>query len=148
MLGSEPVFICGGLSIDDRGVVSFCNDFQFQGCKRFYTLSNFKVGYVRGWHGHKTEAKFVTVTRGAAVVCCAPLEVFTCLDGDKVSVFRFVLSDKQPGVLYIPPGYANGCMALVEPTDMVHFSTLTMEETVGDSMRFPSNFIKGVWDVK
>jgi dTDP-4-dehydrorhamnose 3,5-epimerase len=144
----EPVFIGGGLSVDDRGVVMYCNDFFFRGIKRFYVLTNYKVGYVRAWHGHKKEAKFVTVTRGAAVVCCAPLYVFEQNDGTMAKVFRFVLSDKQPGVLYIPPGYANGHMALVEPTDVVHFSTMTMDEAIGDDVRFHANIISGIWKPK
>jgi dTDP-4-dehydrorhamnose 3,5-epimerase len=144
----EPVFIGGGLSVDDRGVVMYCNDFFFRGIKRFYVLTNYKVGYVRAWHGHKKEAKFVMVTRGSAIVCCAPLSAFSKLEGEKVKLFRFVLSDRQPGVLYIPPGYANGHMVLVEPTDVVHFSTMTLDECKGDDVRFPAGMIGDVWEPK
>ncbi len=147
-VSNEPLFIQGGLSVDDRGVVSFCNDFTFEGVKRWYVLSNHQVGYVRAWHGHKTEVKYVTVTRGAALVCCTPLDSFTKKEGEKVHVYRFVLSDRQPGVLYIPAGYANGHMALTVPCDVVHFSTFGLDETKGDDLRFSAQTIQGAWDIR
>ena len=50
---SEPILIKGGLSVDDRGSVSFVNDFNFSDVKRFYMIQNHVQGFVRAWHGHK-----------------------------------------------------------------------------------------------
>ena len=65
---AEPRVFEGGLSVDDRGAVGFVNDFAFEGVRRFYTVSNHAAGFVRAWHAHRREAKYVTVLRGAAVV--------------------------------------------------------------------------------
>lgn len=153
----EPRLIPGGGAVDERGRVIFCNGFDLAqaGIKRLYLLSNHQAGYVRAWHGHKTEAKYVLVTRGAALVCCTPLESFGTLAGSystatsppPPNVYRFVLSDRQPAVLYIPPGYANGHMALVTPCDVMHFSMFTIEEAKGDDLRFPARAIPGVWEI-
>ena len=59
MAMDAPWLIEGGLAVDDRGIVSFVNDFDFAGVKRFYMVSNHKAGFVRAWHAHKHEAKYV-----------------------------------------------------------------------------------------
>lgn len=58
----------GDVAVDDRGTVSFVNEFDFKDVKRFYMVENFKRGFVRAWHGHKKEGKYVTVVNGAAVI--------------------------------------------------------------------------------
>jgi dTDP-4-dehydrorhamnose 3,5-epimerase len=91
MAANEPELINGGLSVDDRGQVSFANDFNFKDVKRFYMVSNHKQGFVRAWHAHKKEAKYVLVVKGAALVGAVAID-----DWDKPSkdaeVKRFTLS--------------------------------------------------------
>jgi len=58
----------GGLAVDDRGSVSFVNDFTFEGVKRFYQVENHRKGFIRAWHGHQKEGKFVYVTNGSALI--------------------------------------------------------------------------------
>ncbi|MHC4529754.1 MAG: WxcM-like domain-containing protein [Planctomycetota bacterium] len=58
----------GGLAVDDRGQVAFVNEFNFEGVKRFYMVSNHKAGFIRAWHAHKREAKYVMAVCGAAIV--------------------------------------------------------------------------------
>ncbi|MFW9896171.1 MAG: NAD-dependent epimerase/dehydratase family protein, partial [Candidatus Thorarchaeota archaeon] len=57
----ELQLIKGGIAIDDRGSVSFANDFNFYGIKRFYQVQNFKTSTIRAFHGHSKEAKYVYV---------------------------------------------------------------------------------------
>ena len=59
------------------------------------------------------------------------------------AVERFVLSAKKPSVLFIPPGYANGFMSLTDDLKLMFFSTSTLEESLGDDIRFDSR----LWDV-
>ena len=63
----EPKIISGGLAVDDRGVVSFINDFNFSNVKRFYQVENHRQGFIRAWHGHKKEGKYVYVCQGSAL---------------------------------------------------------------------------------
>ena len=66
--GGNPLLLEGGLAVDDRGSVAFVNAFDFEGVKRFYVVANHRQGFVRAWHAHRREAKYVTVVTGAAVV--------------------------------------------------------------------------------
>ena len=64
----KPKLIQGGIAIDDRGSLSFVNDFDFGGIKRFYMVENHQQGFVRAWHAHKKEMKCVMVVAGSALI--------------------------------------------------------------------------------
>ena len=61
-------FIPGDLAVDDRGALSFCNDFDMQKIKRFYQVRNHRSGFIRAWHGHQYESKYLYVTEGTVLV--------------------------------------------------------------------------------
>ena len=134
-----PKLIKGGLAVDDRGVVSFVNDFNFQNVKRFYAVENHKQGFIRAWHGHKNEGKYVLLSKGSALVCAVEIDNWEN-PSKNLEVHRFVLSDKNPSVLFIPKGYANGFMSLSEDAKLIFFSTSTLEESLGDDLRFESRY--------
>lgn len=101
---TEPRLIQGKLFHDDRGYVSFTNEFDFSqlGIKRYYTVRNHSKKYSRRFHGHKNEAKYVTVNNGSA-----KLVIYKVADWDKgtpidETVKVYNMSWTQPDVLYIP----------------------------------------------
>lgn len=138
---AEPVLLEGGLGVDDRGQVAFVNGFEFEGVRRFYIVSNHRQGFIRAWHAHKHEAKYVTVVEGAALVCAVPVDDWECPTPD-LPVHRHVLSAQKPAVLFIPAGYANGFMSLSMDSKLMFFSTSTVEESRKDDIRFESRH----WD--
>ena len=119
--------INGGVSVDDRGSVRFVNDFNFEGVKRFYQVENHSRGFIRAWHGHKKEGKYVYVVNGSALIGVVNME------SEEIS--KFVLSSQTPKVLWIPPGHFNGFKSLEENTKILFFSTSTLEESLGDDIR-------------
>jgi dTDP-4-dehydrorhamnose 3,5-epimerase len=137
-----PILMSGGLSTDDRGEVGFVSDFDFHGVRRFYTVSNHRAGFVRAWHAHRREAKYVTAVRGAAVVGAVRIDDWESPARD-LTVGRFVLAASKPAVLYIPAGYANGFMSLTPDLKLMFFSTATLEESLGDDVRYDSRY----WDI-
>jgi dTDP-4-dehydrorhamnose 3,5-epimerase len=137
-----PRLIAGGVAVDDRGELGFVNDFDFGGVRRFYTVRNHRAGFVRAWHAHRREAKYVTVVRGAAIVACVAIDDWDA-PSRGASVARYVLSDRKPSVLYVPAGYANGAMTLSEDAVIMYFSTSTLAESAADDVRFDARH----WDV-
>tara|TARA_Y100000310_G_scaffold274808_1_gene291057 strand:+ start:173 stop:625 length:453 start_codon:yes stop_codon:yes gene_type:complete len=137
--------INGGVAVDDRGSVKFVNDFNFDGVKRFYQIENHQRGFIRAWHGHRREGKYVYVAKGSALVGAVNLP---CDDDPEYQIIlpdlkKFVLSSQTPKVLWIPWGHANGFMTLEENTIIQFFSTRTLEESLDDDIRFPYN----KWDI-
>ncbi len=128
MSDNLPSLILGGVAVDDRGSVRFLNDFNFENVKRFYQVQNHRQGFIRAWHGHNHEAKYVYVASGSALVGAVNMET------DEVK--KFVLSSQTPRVLFIPAGYANGFKTLEDNTIILFFSTSSLNESLNDDIRF------------
>ncbi|MBU3964299.1 dTDP-4-dehydrorhamnose 3,5-epimerase family protein [Patescibacteria group bacterium] len=144
---SKPQIIKGNIAKDERGSVSFANDFDFKGVKRFYIVENSSRDIIRGFHGHLNEEKYVLVTFGKALVCVVEMDDTQSPSKDK-EVFRFVLSAEEPMVLHIPGGYANGVRVIEENTKVIFFSTISIEEAKKDDYRFPYDYWgKEVWEI-
>jgi dTDP-4-dehydrorhamnose 3,5-epimerase len=139
---SAPRLIPGGIAVDDRGELVFANEFDFAGVKRFYMVSNHQPNFVRAWHAHRREGKYVVVVQGAAIVAAVEIDNWET-PNRQAQVHRFVLSASQPRVLFIPPGYANGFKSLASDTKVMFFSTASIEESRGDDVRFDARY----WDV-
>ena len=125
----EIKLFTGSAAVDDRGIVRFVNDFDFSNVKRFYQVENHRRGFIRAWHAHKKEGKYIYVPYGAALIGAVSL------DTEKIQ--KFILCSELPRVLWVPPGYANGAMTLKENTIIQYFSTSTLEESKNDDIRFP-----------
>jgi len=136
---NKPTFVKGALSVDERGELLFCNDFDMKSIRRFYQIRNHGPRFIRAWHGHKEETKFFSVSFGAALVAAVKIENWDSPDKNR-AVDRFILSDKEPGILAIPPGYANGSMTLAPETRIVVFSDRTLAESKGDDYRYDAHY--------
>lgn len=139
---AKPIVLQGGLAVDDRGEVGFVNDFQFADVKRFYTVKNHRQGFVRAWHAHKKESKYVIVVEGSALVGAVKIDNWDQPSKD-AEVFRCVLSAHKPSVLFVPAGYANGFMTLTPETRLMFFSTSTLDDSLGDDIRYDARH----WDI-
>jgi dTDP-4-dehydrorhamnose 3,5-epimerase-like enzyme len=132
---NEVTLIKGAMFADDRGFLRFVNDFNFEGVKRFYQVENYEKGFIRAWHGHMKEGKYVYVVKGSAIVGTHSMETDITQ--------RFVLSASKPEILWIPPSHYNGFKTLEENTILMFFSTSTLEESKGDDIREKYN----KWDI-
>ena len=148
----KPSLIKGGSHADDRGMVRFINDFDFQGVRRFYHASNHHKNFVRAWQGHEREGKYVYVASGSALVAAVKLgrripeqERIGGITHDRCQDIpqKFTLSAMTPAILWIPPGYANGWMNLEDGTNVLFFSTATVDKSKADDFRFPADH----WDI-
>ena len=138
-----PTLFSGDLAVDDRGQLTFCNQFDLAaaGIRRCYLTKNHQTGFVRAWHGHKKEAKCVMAVSGVAKV--GVVRVTDWRQPNAASeVSQFVLSADLPRVLYVPPGYANGWMSLTDDCRLMWFSTMTADESRADDHRFSARY----WD--
>lgn len=144
---SEPTVIPGGLAVDDRGQLTFANGFSFESVRRFYMVENFSTETVRAFHGHLKEAKFAFVVAGSAILAAVPIDD-PIHPSSNIKPYRYVLSDRQPRILFIPPGYANGFRPLEPKTKIMFFSSSTLEDSAVDDFRFPHDYWgPEIWNV-
>tara|TARA_B100000953_G_C17756669_1_gene337575 strand:+ start:42 stop:500 length:459 start_codon:yes stop_codon:yes gene_type:complete len=129
-----------GFSEDHRGSVEFYNNIDLSYFKRFYMVSNPKEGTVRAWHGHKYEGKLIKVTKGNFLVGAVKIDNWDS-PGKDLPVELFEINT-EAGLLYIPPGYANGAMNFAPDSCIMYFSTAHLDDSIEDDYRFDSKF----WD--
>ena len=135
-------------SYDDRGDIVYCNEFNFiqKKIKRFYQITNNNLNFVRAWHGHKKEEKFLLVTKGVFKICAVKIDNWKN-PSKKLSVKEFVISSNSPKILQIPGGYAHGAQNLKIGSKLLVFSTFNLEESIKDDYRYKSDLWYN-WDIK
>ena len=72
----KPILYEGGISFDKRGSVSYNNNLIFKKIKRFYIVQNKKNNFVRAWHGHKIETKYILCIKGKVKVSAVRIKDF------------------------------------------------------------------------
>lgn len=137
--------IRGDKFVDDRGEICFVNDFNFDSVRRFYIVRNHSRNFVRAWHGHLNEGKYVYCVSGSAIVAAIRMED---MEKDNPVIFRTILSSISPTVLFIPAGYANGFMSLVDDMSLIFFSTSTLDQSKNDDTRYSADKFRHVWKVE
>lgn len=127
----NPQLIKGGSFKDERGTVSFINDFTFYGVKRFYQINNANTDLVRAWQGHQVEHKYFYVSTGSFVIAWVKIDDWqspsVTLEGAHAT-----LRANEPVILSIPPGYANGILALEKDASLIIFSDQTVASSTND----------------
>lgn len=134
----EPISFPINSSADERGQVTFVNDFDMTDVKRSYVVTNTLVKTVRAWHGHQNEKKWVTVQKGEFLVCVVKVDSFDNPDMN-AEVKEYVLNSEN-SVLFIPGGYANGAMNLTDENEIRYFSSVSLGESSSDDFRIDAQF--------
>ena len=137
----KPIFFEGGISFDKRGSVSYNNSLLLKKVKRFYIVQNKKNNFVRAWHGHKVEAKYILCIKGKVKVSAVKIENFKKPKKNS-KIYSWILDEKKPSIIFIPPGYANGTKSLLKGTKIFVLSTTTLKDSLKDDFRFKENFWK------
>lgn len=136
--GEGPRLIDGGLHTDERGTVSFVNDFDFAGVDRFYAVRPSRANVPRGWVGHRREHKWFTAVKGDVLITVVRPDDWDSPSGDP-AVSRFTLSERKPQVLHVPPGHATGSAGLTDGSILLIFSSGRIEDAADDDYRFPED---------
>jgi dTDP-4-dehydrorhamnose 3,5-epimerase-like enzyme len=127
--------------VDDRGFLyQIYKTYDFPEVKRIYVLGNFLKNTIRGLHRHEHEWKGYFVVVGAAK--------FVVVDPAK-QITQYILSDKNPSILVVPPHHPHGWISLSDKTVLIGLSNRTLEESMKDDFREdPLTLGKQVWETK
>ncbi|MDO3625936.1 WxcM-like domain-containing protein [Mucilaginibacter sp. BT774] len=137
-MSNQPEIISGAVHADQRGSISFINDFTFADIKRFYTIEPADSTIARAWQGHRHESKWFHVIAGSFKVVAVKIDNWEN-PSDGCELFEYDLSAGSPAVLHIPGGYANGFKALESGSRVMIFSDFTVQQSIGDDYRYDQN---------
>jgi dTDP-4-dehydrorhamnose 3,5-epimerase-like enzyme len=131
-----PRLLKGGIHTDSRGQISFVNDMKFDAIERFYIISNSDENPLRAWQGHKIDNKYFYCIQGVIRVHYIKIDNWESPSND-LKADSVLLSSDESIVLHIPEGYANGIESLEAGSKLISFSTLPLDRTSEDDVRFP-----------
>jgi dTDP-4-dehydrorhamnose 3,5-epimerase len=137
-IANKPGIIAGGIFTDQRGTISFVNDFTLDETKRFYTIQPADLNPVRAWQGHKKEEKWFYVVSGCFKVITVKIDNWEA-PSDQCEIHEFDLRADTPAILHIPGGYANGFKALQPDSQVIIFSNFAVQQSAGDDYRYDQN---------
>jgi dTDP-4-dehydrorhamnose 3,5-epimerase-like enzyme len=130
-----PKLIKGGNFIDERGSMSFVNDFDIGTAKRFYTITHISKEIVRAWQGHEFEQKYFFPLQGKFLIAWVQIDNFAN-PSENLSPNFAILDAKDTALLHIPNGYANGLKALTQEAQIGVFSDFDLEKSVLEKHRY------------
>ena len=134
-----PKIISGGKVYDNRGSLRFNNNLIFKKIKRFYVVHNYSKNFIRAWHGHLKEEKFITCIKGTFQV--SAVKITNIKKPSKSSkIFNYVLNESNNDFIHIPKGYANGSMSLEDNSKLLIFSSSKLKDSIKDDYRFEYNY--------
>lgn len=133
------MIVKGNTHADQRGIVRFVNDFNFEGVKRFYVITHSDINVIRAWQGHKTETKHFFVAKGVFRVNWIKIDNWKQPSED-LEIQSRTLTDRKSEILIIPPGHVNGFKALESDSILIVFSDKTLQESKEDDFRFSLDY--------
>lgn len=135
----KPSLIKGGLHTDNRGQISFVNDFKFDVIERFYIICNSAEHPIRAWQGHKIDNKFFYCVQGKVKVHFVKIDDWD-FPSKKLEIESVILTSLESNVLHIPEGYANAIESLEEDSKLISFTTLPLTKVKDDAVRYPEDY--------
>ena len=134
-MSNQPGIISGAVHSDQRGTISFVNDFTFAGVKRFYSIQPADLAIIRAWQGHRQENKWFYVVSGSFKVVAVKIDNWENPSAE-CELFEYNLQADKPAILHIPGGYANGFKATQPDSCVMIFSDFTVEQSAVDDYRY------------
>jgi dTDP-4-dehydrorhamnose 3,5-epimerase-like enzyme len=135
----DVVIINGGAFNDARGQLNYVNDFKFEKVKRFYQIVHTDISVIRAWQGHQIEHKYFYVSTGAFLLAWVLIDEWNNPSQNLEAEYQ-IFKASEPQILSIPPGYANGILALEPQSSLLVFSDTFLEESSKDRWTFPTEW--------
>lgn len=134
----SPRIIKGNIFKDHRGTVAFVNDFNFKDIARFYIIENSEQNNIRAWQGHKIDEKNFYCVQGSFLVAFIKIDNWENPSSELIPECVILNSDCSD-ILHIPAGYANAIKSLEPNSKLISFSTLQLDKSKEDEVRYDKN---------
>ena len=134
----QPQIIKGNHHKDDRGTLTFNNDFNALGIKRVYTIENESLDFVRAWQGHQIEQRWFSAVAGSFKIKLIEIDDWKNPTKD-LPILEFILNSENLDILHVPRGFATSIQSLEDHSKLLLFADYQLGE-IQDEYRFASNY--------
>ena len=137
-----PNLTIGGKHEDERGIITFNNDFDASVIKRIYTIENHTLDFIRGWQGHQIEQRWFAAIKGSFEISIIHIDNFIN-PNENLEVQKFILESEVLSYLHIPAGCITAIKSLENISKLLVLSDYALGE-VNDEYRFPIDYFKNL----
>mgnify|MGYP003599543433 FL=1 len=134
----QPQIIKGNHHKDDRGTLTFNNDFNALGIKRVYTIENESLDFLRAWQGHQIEQRWFSAVAGSFKIKLIEIDDWKNPTKD-LPILEFILNSENLDILHVPRGFATSIQYLEDHSKLLLFADYQLGE-IQDEYRFASNY--------
>jgi len=134
-----PKLINGNRIYDNRGSLRFSNELDLKNIKRFYTVHNYNKNFVRAWHGHMNEEKYIGCIKGTFQISAVKIDNVK-KPNKKNKIYNFFLNESDSNFVHISKGFANGSMSLEANSELLIFSNSSIKESLKDDIRYDAEY--------
>lgn len=133
-----PKLIKGKIHKDNRGNLSYNNDFDAKAIKRIYIIDNHNTLIIRAWQGHKIEQRWFSVVTGIFKISLIKIDNWDNPTKNLKSQ-EYILSSDTLDILHIPNGYISSIQALEKSSKLLVMADHLLGEII-DEYRYPQNY--------
>lgn len=126
---------------DERGIITYNNDFDASQIKRIYTIENHSADFIRGWQGHQIEQRWFAAMSGSFEIRVIKVDDFDNPSKD-LSQNKYKLTADNLDFLHVPAGYITAIQALEEHSKLLVLADYGVGE-VQDEYRYPLEYFNG-----
>lgn len=130
----------GNFHRDERGIITFNNDFDPSEVKRIYTIENLSTDFVRGWQGHQIEQRWFACVAGEFEISVIKIDDFENPSKD-LMILKYILQDKTLTFLHVPAGCVTAIQAKKDGSKLLVLADYGFGE-IQDEYRFPLDYFK------
>ncbi|HQC06454.1 MAG TPA: WxcM-like domain-containing protein [Kaistella chaponensis] len=134
----QPQIIKGNHHKDDRGTLTFNNDFNALGIKRVYTIENESLDFLRAWQGHQIEQRWFSAVAGSFKIKLIEIDDWKNPTKD-LPILEFILNSENLDILHVPRGFATSIQSFEDHSKLLLFADYQLGE-IQDEYRFASNY--------
>ncbi|WP_038335961.1 WxcM-like domain-containing protein [Empedobacter falsenii] len=140
MTSNQLPITVGNRHNDERGIITYNNDFDASNIKRIYTIENHSTTFIRGWQGHQIEQRWFAAMKGEFEVSIIEIDDFDQPSKD-VKISKYQLNDESLTYLHIPSGYITAIQAKKEGSKLLVLADYALGE-IQDEFRFALDYFK------
>ena len=130
---NKPELLEAEVFIDARGALTHFGSAEFLARRMYFIRPEISAG-LRGWHGHKDEAKLFLCISGEIRLSCA--RVLDWEIGSSEAPEEFVIRGNSRSAVFVPRGYANAIEPLSGTSEVLVLSDKCLSDSLMDDFRF------------
>lgn len=125
---------------DERGIITYNNDFDSSKVKRIYTIENISLDFIRGWQGHKIEQRWFACMQGSFEISVIEVDDFEN-PSKELTISKYLLTDDVLTYLHIPSGYITAIQSKESNSKLLVLADYGVGE-INDEYRFSIDYFK------